>query len=198
MNGKVKWFSESKGYGYIVSEEGKEYYFTVKHIQGAELPHNGDAVTFEARTSKRGPVAGTVVITEKASEKRAAEKQAKRDENDPRVNCYTCNKKMTPRIIMRKGSISHSICPYCGSVYKNFSNCFIATAVYGDSFAEEVIALRRFRDETLLTNTLGKVLVKAYYKVSPPIAEKLKNMPKTSACVRKCLNKLAAYYGGKI
>jgi len=94
------------------------------------------------------------------------------------------------------GSIFRSVCPYCGNTYQKFNSCFIATAVYGDPYAEEVIALRRFRDETLLTNIFGKIFVRIYYKVSPPIAEKLKQMPKTSAFIRKILDKLAAYYGG--
>ena len=190
MNGKVKWFSESKGYGFI------EYYFTVRHIKGAELPGNGDVVSFDAKPGKRGPVAGNVDILEKAAEKREAERQAKREENDSRVTCKFCGKKMVPRLITSNGSIFRSVCPYCGNTYQKFNSCFIATAVYGDPYAEEVIALRRFRDETLLTNIFGKIFVRIYYKVSPPIAEKLKQMPKTSAFIRKILDKLAAYYGG--
>ena len=134
---------------------------------------------------------------EKAAEKREAERQAKREENDSRVTCKFCSKKMVPRIITSYGSVTHSVCPYCGNLHQKFtsSSCFIATAVYGDPYAEEVIALRRFRDETLLTNIFGKIFVRIYYKVSPPIAEKLKQMPKTSAFIRKILDKLAAYYG---
>jgi len=49
--------------------------------------------------------------------------------------------------------------------------CFIATAVYGTSMAKEVRILSLFRDEYLLTNTLGKRFVAFYYKYSPPIAE---------------------------
>ena len=37
--------------------------------------------------------------------------------------------------------------------------------------AEEVNMLRRFRDNVLLTNALGKAFVRIYYKVSPPVAD---------------------------
>jgi len=49
--------------------------------------------------------------------------------------------------------------------------CFIATAAYSTPMAEEIQILREFRDEYLLTNSLGIALVDLYYMVSPPIAE---------------------------
>jgi len=49
--------------------------------------------------------------------------------------------------------------------------CFIATAAYGTSTAEEIDVLRAFRDEVLLESTLGSRLVNFYYEVSPPVAD---------------------------
>jgi hypothetical protein len=49
--------------------------------------------------------------------------------------------------------------------------CFIATAAYGTPMAEQIQILREFRDEYLLTNSLGQALVDIYYRVSPPVAE---------------------------
>ena len=49
--------------------------------------------------------------------------------------------------------------------------CFIATAAYGTSTAEEIYTLRAFRDEVLLQNSLGSQLVALYYEVSPPVAD---------------------------
>ena len=48
--------------------------------------------------------------------------------------------------------------------------CFIATAVYGSDTVAEVILLKNFRDNILLTNPIGKSFVKLYYSNSPPIA----------------------------
>jgi hypothetical protein len=51
------------------------------------------------------------------------------------------------------------------------TDCFIATAAYGTGSAEEIDVLRKFRDEYLMESFAGELLVKTYYRVSPPIAE---------------------------
>ncbi len=66
------------------------------------------------------------------------------------------------------------------------SMCFIATASYGlDS--GEVGALCAFRDECLKTNPIGQAFVKAYYTVSPPIAELISESEPLKAVVRTAL-----------
>ena len=52
-----------------------------------------------------------------------------------------------------------------------FGWCFIATAAYGTDTAKEIDILREFRDEVLLSNSLGAEFVSFYYKTSPPIAD---------------------------
>jgi hypothetical protein len=62
--------------------------------------------------------------------------------------------------------------------------CFIATAAYGTSMAEEIQILRALRDEYLLTNVIGRAFVDFYYKVSPPIADFITEHPSLKAVVR--------------
>jgi hypothetical protein len=54
------------------------------------------------------------------------------------------------------------------------SGCFIATAAYGPYMGPQVMALRHFRDSSLLTNKLGTKLVQSYNSYSPPIAGYIK------------------------
>jgi hypothetical protein len=49
--------------------------------------------------------------------------------------------------------------------------CFIATAAFGSEMAPQVDLLRKFRNEFMVKNSIGKWLVKRYYKLSPPAAE---------------------------
>lgn len=67
--------------------------------------------------------------------------------------------------------------------------CYIATAVYGSYDAPEVMTLRRFRDETLRNTAFGRWLIRTYYRLSPPVAEKLKNAKHINRFVRSILDK---------
>lgn len=51
------------------------------------------------------------------------------------------------------------------------SACFIATAAFDSDMAPQVKRLREFRDEYLIGNPAGRFLVKNYYRLSPPLAD---------------------------
>ena len=70
------------------------------------------------------------------------------------------------------------------------TGCFIATAAFGTPMAEEVVLLKKFRDEVLMKTTMGRDLVGLYYKTSPPIAEFIRNRPGLKAMVREALKPL--------
>lgn len=69
------------------------------------------------------------------------------------------------------------------------SLCFIATASYGHD-SGEVGLLCEFRDKCLLTNPLGTAFVKAYYKLSPPVADFIAEREPLKATVRLALKPL--------
>lgn len=69
----------------------------------------------------------------------------------------------------------------------DYGDCFIATAAYGTSTAEEIDTLRAFRDEVLLENSLGSQLVDFYYEVSPPVADFISENDVLRTLVRELL-----------
>lgn len=63
INGTVKWFNESKGYGFISSEEGDDVFVHYSAITGNGFKSllEGDSVTFEIEEGPKGPKAVNVV-----------------------------------------------------------------------------------------------------------------------------------------
>ncbi len=71
------------------------------------------------------------------------------------------------------------------------SGCYIATACYGNEFAPEVLALKSYRDNTLSKNIFGRLFIRTYYFLSPPIANRMKNKTRLNTFVRmRILNKI--------
>jgi HrpA-like RNA helicase len=62
--------------------------------------------------------------------------------------------------------------------------CFIATACYGNCEHPDVIALRSWRDRYLLRSFTGQMLVRAYYRLSPPLARFLNKQERIAKVVR--------------
>ncbi|HKL72925.1 MAG TPA: cold shock domain-containing protein [Candidatus Onthovivens sp.] len=56
MTGKVKKFNKEKGFGFIVADDGKEYFFHYSslNVQGFKTVEIGASVEFDAVNSDRG------------------------------------------------------------------------------------------------------------------------------------------------
>ncbi|MCA9483993.1 MAG: cold-shock protein [Nitrospina sp.] len=62
--GKVKWFNEQKGYGFIQTEEGEDCFVHFSEIQvdGFKTLHEGQSVEFEVTQGQKGPQATQVRV----------------------------------------------------------------------------------------------------------------------------------------
>ena len=63
QHGKVKWFNDGKGFGFIESE-GKDFFVHFSEVQGKGFKSlkEGDKVSFETASSPKGMVAKNVCV----------------------------------------------------------------------------------------------------------------------------------------
>ncbi|MDA8105703.1 MAG: cold-shock protein [Nitrospiraceae bacterium] len=61
-NGTVKWFNDSKGFGFITSEDGSDVFVhhTSIHGNGFKSLAEGDSVSFDTEKGPKGPKATNV------------------------------------------------------------------------------------------------------------------------------------------
>ena len=105
--------------------------------------------------------------------------------------CKKCNKGYT-----------NYTCKSCGTenaVANTFGTlsskgmCFIATAAFESIEAPEVVFLREFRDKVLLNQATGRIFVRTYYKLSPPVAEVVSHSQMLRRSSRMVLRRLVRY-----
>jgi len=62
MNGTIKFFNESKGFGFITANDGSEYFVHVTGLTEGASVKEGDAVVFDVEEGERGPKAVNVAL----------------------------------------------------------------------------------------------------------------------------------------
>ena len=64
QKGTVKWFNESKGFGFIQRENGSDLFVHFRSIQGAGFKTltEGQAVSFIEVAGQKGPQADKVIV----------------------------------------------------------------------------------------------------------------------------------------
>jgi len=60
MKGKVKFYNQMKGFGFIAAEDGKEYFVHQTGLKDGVTITENDEVTFDVVDGDRGPKAANV------------------------------------------------------------------------------------------------------------------------------------------
>ena len=73
--GKIKWFNDAKGYGFIEREDAEDVFVHYSAIagEGYRTLQEGEEVEFDIEEDSKGPRAANVVVTKQAAPKEERE-----------------------------------------------------------------------------------------------------------------------------
>lgn len=84
MKGRVKFFNDAKGFGFIAGEDGKEYFVHHSALSAGVALKEGAAVAFDVEQGDRGPKAARVKLdtADAAAAEEPADEEASEEEDD--------------------------------------------------------------------------------------------------------------------
>lgn len=112
LRGTVVFYNKDKGFGFIHTDDKKDFHFGHRAFSGTKLPEAGDLVEFTV--SPRPPKPGKSPNVEHLE-------IVGKDNNyyDGKELCPHCGKRVAPRMGMDWGMPVATYCPSCGGVIKN-------------------------------------------------------------------------------
>lgn len=88
LDGLVKFYSHSKGYGFIFSRDQEDVWFHITGVLGPNPPQTGDEVSFSLAQSKKGKKAIEVTITKPVADGKGGEPGIKKEGRQ--LNGFPC------------------------------------------------------------------------------------------------------------
>lgn len=108
--GKLKFFDEAKGFGFVVDEDNNNYYVHKKHISSAIINKKNEPVTFLSSSNEKGLYAYDLVFSHSPTSRKV----------DRSETCPHCHNVMLPRIIFSRGYRVKKVCGACGETLTDF------------------------------------------------------------------------------
>lgn len=117
LRGTVVFYNKDKGFGFIHTDDKKDFHFGHRAFSGTKLPEAGDLVEFTV--SPRPPKPG------KSPNVEHLEIVGKdKDFADGKEICPHCGKRMVPRMTTWYGTPYATYCPFCCGEIKRFYKTF--------------------------------------------------------------------------